>query len=200
MQTSRDRNTGKLMKAAIELIKENGYSKVTVNQICTRAGVSRSSFYSMYSTKDDLIIHMYSMELTKSENLIESFALRQNDFERIWMLYDYYIDLALSLGPDVSAAMMIIELNRNIGIYDEMMKARRWLFPLCGNCQKQGIIQNKSKPEELIPMVSAALNNFVFEWCRCRGDYPLKALARRTVITLLQVSEEYAEGLDVGEG
>ena len=39
---------------------------------------------------------------------MERFALQENDFERIWLLYDHYVTLAMDTGPVVSAAMMII--------------------------------------------------------------------------------------------
>ncbi len=194
MNVDRERNANLLMQSAIALFQEYGYSNVSVNQICKTAGVARSSFYSLYSDKDDLVIQIYKVELTKTEELIERFALQENDFERIWFLYDHYVSLAMQIGPVVSASMMIIELNRNIGIYDTMMKVRKWSIPLCKNCQKQGIIRNMADAEELIPMVSASLNNLVFEWCRCKGNYPLKRLSRRTVEILLDVNPEYIKG------
>ncbi|MCR5090894.1 MAG: TetR/AcrR family transcriptional regulator [Oscillospiraceae bacterium] len=191
MNVNRERNSELLMKSAIELFQEYGYSNVSVNQICKASGVARSTFYSMFSDKDDLVIHIYNVELTKTEELMERFALQENDLERIWLLYEHYISLAIRIGPVVSAAMMIIELNRNIGIYDTMMKVRKWSIPLCKNCQKQGIVRNPTPAEDLIPMVSASLNNFVFEWCRCKGNYPVMELARKTVEDLLEVSPEY---------
>ncbi len=200
MNVNRERNSELLLKSAITLFQKYGYSNVSVNQICKEAGVARSTFYSMYADKDDLVIQIYNVRLTGTEELMERFTLQENDLERIWLLYEHYISLAMHIGPEVSAAMMIIELNRNIGIYDTMMKVRKWSIPLCKNCQKQGIVRNPSPAEELIPMVSAALNNFVFEWCRCKGNYPLIELARKTVEDLLEVPEEFrkkAEGTNL---
>ncbi len=196
MTVQQERTREALMQSAIALFQEHGYSNVSVNQICKAAGIARSTFYSMYSDKDDLIIQIYNMELTKTEELMERFALQENDFERIWLLYEHYVTLAMQIGHVVSAAMMIIELNRNIGIYDTMMKIRKWSIPLCKNCQKQGIVRNHTPAEELIPMVSASLNNEVFEWCRCKGNYPLKQLARKTVEALLEVAPEYVREVE----
>ncbi len=196
MTIQQDRNRDVLMKSAIALFQEYGYNNVSVNQICKAAGVARSTFYSLYADKDDLIIQIYNVELTRTEELMERFTLQENDFERIWMLYDHYVTLAMQIGPVVSSAMMIIELNRNIGIYDTMMKIRKWSIPLCKNCQKQGIVRNQAPAEELIPMVSAALNNEVFEWCRCKGKYPVRKLARRSVEVILDVSPEYVKDVE----
>lgn len=183
--------TEKLKKVAIDLFKTYGYNNVSVRQICNAAGVPRSTFYSMYSGKDDLVISIYTVNLDISEKKLEELAHTKNDLERIWAIYSQYIKLAMNVGTEVSAALMIIELNRNVGIYDAMKKVRRYTVALCQNCQEQGLVTNPWPAEQLIPMVSASLNNQVFEWCRCKGDYPLMKNARMTFEALLNVPEKY---------
>lgn len=183
--------TEKLKKVAIDLFKTYGYNNISVRQICNAAGVPRSTFYSMYSGKDDLVISIYTVNLDISEKKLEELAHTKNDLERIWAIYSQYIKLAMNVGTEVSAALMIIELNRNVGIYDAMKKVRRYTVALCQNCQEQGLVMNPWPAEQLIPMVSASLNNQVFEWCRCKGDYPLMKNARMTFEALLNVPEKY---------
>ena len=183
--------TEKLKKVAIDLFKTYGYNNVSVRQICNAAGVPRSTFYSMYSGKDDLVISIYTVNLDISEKKLEELAHTKNDLERIWAIYSQYIKLAMNVGTEVSAALMIIELNRNVGIYDAMKKVRRYSVALCQNCQEQGLVTNPWPAEQLIPMVSASLNNQVFEWCRRKGDYPLMKNARMTFEALLNVPEKY---------
>lgn len=181
----------RLFKAAIDLFREKGYSEVSVRQICEAAGVARSSFYSAYSSKEDLVISIYSAEVLRSPTMVDQFIGTSNDYERIRFIYSWYVNLAMKVGPVVSASLMIIELNKNVGIYDKMMEARKWSVPLCRNCQKLKIIRNQTDAETLITLVSAALNNLVFEWCRCGGDYPLKELSIEAMDSLFDVSEEY---------
>lgn len=183
--------TEKLKKVAIDLFKTYGYNNVSVRQICNAAGVPRSTFYSMYSSKDDLVISIYTVNMDISEEKLEELAHTKNDLERIWAIYSQYIKLAMNVGTEVSAALMIIELNRNVGIYDAMKKVRRYTVALCQNCQEQGLVTNPWPAEKLIPMVSASLNNQVFEWCRRKGDYPLMENARMTFEALLNVPEKY---------
>lgn len=191
MEQKPTKNRDKIVAAAIELFKQEGYSNVSVNQICKAAKIGRSSFYAIFSSKDDIILHLYSDDFTKSEQLMDQFVSAENDLERIWLLYDYFLSLAISVGPVVSSSLMIIELNRNAGIYDSMMKVRKWSIPLCENCQKQGIIRNTAKAEDLLPMVSSSLNNLVFEWCRCKGKLPLRKRSRLTIEVLFDVDPDY---------
>lgn len=198
MKPGRPKFYDKLIHEAVELFKEYGYTNVSVNQICKAAGIPRSSFYSAYTGKDDFIFHLFSDEFTKDEQFLDKFAMARNDFDRIWILYDYYISLAILEGPVVTGALMIIELNRNAGqsqnhagIFDVMMKIRKWAVPLCENCQKLGIIRNSTRAEELVPMVSAALNNTVYEWCRLQGSFELRSRARKTAEALFDVLPEF---------
>ncbi len=48
--TARD----KLLDASLELMLERGYNATTVDEICSRAGVSKGSFYHFFDSKEDL--------------------------------------------------------------------------------------------------------------------------------------------------
>ena len=48
------RTRAMLQKAHISLILEKGYEAMTVEDICEAANVGRSTFYSHYTSKDDL--------------------------------------------------------------------------------------------------------------------------------------------------
>ncbi len=50
------RTKERLHDALMSLIEERGYDKITVQDLIDRADVGRSTFYSHYETKDDLLI------------------------------------------------------------------------------------------------------------------------------------------------
>ena len=45
-----------LGEALIELMREKGYSAITVSDVIERANVGRSTFYAHYRDKDDLLV------------------------------------------------------------------------------------------------------------------------------------------------
>ena len=49
----------KLLAVAFDLIHENSYGTVSVEQICKRAGVNKGSFYYFFKTKTDLVVAAY---------------------------------------------------------------------------------------------------------------------------------------------
>ena len=50
-----------LQKALIELIKEQGYETITIQEIVDRANVGRTAFYLHYGNKDDLFLSCHEM-------------------------------------------------------------------------------------------------------------------------------------------
>lgn len=66
----------KLLSVAFDLIHENSYGAVGVEQICQRAKVNKGSFYYFFKTKTDLVVAAYE----------EHWRLKEPDYERIFSL------------------------------------------------------------------------------------------------------------------
>ena len=57
-QDRRSQRTRHLLSTAfVELLREKGYSAITVSDIIERANIGRSTFYSHYQDKDDLFVN-----------------------------------------------------------------------------------------------------------------------------------------------
>jgi AcrR family transcriptional regulator len=57
-QDRRSQRTQHLLSAAfVELMREKGYSDITVSDLIERANIGRSTFYSHFRDKDDLFVH-----------------------------------------------------------------------------------------------------------------------------------------------
>jgi TetR/AcrR family transcriptional repressor of nem operon len=64
----------KLLTVAFDLIHENSYGTVGVEQICQRARVNKGSFYYFFKTKTDLVVAAYE----------EHWRLKSADYEGIF--------------------------------------------------------------------------------------------------------------------
>ncbi len=64
----------KLLSVAFDLIHEHSYGSVSVDHICSLAGVNKGSFYYFFKTKTDLVIEAYE----------EHWRLKLPDYERIF--------------------------------------------------------------------------------------------------------------------
>ena len=63
-----------LSTAFVQLLKEKGYSAITVRDLIERANVGRSTFYVHYRDKDDLFVHELDRVIEALSNRIPSQA------------------------------------------------------------------------------------------------------------------------------
>ena len=173
-QVGNSRNSDAILSATRELLKERGYQAVSVRDICQRAEVSRSSFYSVFSSKDDVIVSMIRSLKENTDVVLTHFITAENDLERIWRLYDIYIDVGLEFGPSLMESLLHVDLQNSIGFIDQFYLYNDWFSILVKNCQQKGIIQNKNDHTALVNAAVYSTFGIVFEWCRRNGDFDLR--------------------------
>ena len=81
-----------IAESFFDLLQEKAYYDVSIKEICTKAGISRQTFYSLYGTKED-VIRFY---------LAETFAewRRQAKTNGVSSLYDLILFFLLGITED----------------------------------------------------------------------------------------------------
>lgn len=190
MSLETSKNTARIISAALSLFKKQGYANVTVSHICKESGVPRSSFYNIFSSKDEIIASTLTSARSKLESSIGSFIVADNDFERIWFLYSIFLDIVLEYGPDLSGTLLKLELEHSIGILDTFNTFQSWFEKLMKNCQDSGIIQNLTDPAVLVQLSFKISIGLSYEWCASGGAFSLLDQARKYSEDLLNVKPE----------
>lgn len=180
----------RIMDAAIELFRAKGCETVSVNQICNHIGINRSSFYNIFADKDDLIIQLLAITDRELQGKMPAFINAKNDFERMWILCDYGLSTALTLGPEVAGAIFCIELKRNAG-YFQTETVNQHCINLYRNCLELGIARNYAAPEELVPLATDLAYQITYNWCRQKGTFPLRDTVRKAIETIYGVLPEF---------
>jgi TetR/AcrR family transcriptional regulator, transcriptional repressor for nem operon len=62
----------KLLSTAVELIWENSYGSISVDDICTRAGGNKGSFYYAFKSKSELAAAAYEDHWNKKRSLMDA--------------------------------------------------------------------------------------------------------------------------------
>lgn len=76
------RTKNKIEKAFIELIDEKGFDKVSVSDICNRASLNRTTFYTHYFNINDLLEKLENEKMMELTNRFTDKELK-NNFEKI---------------------------------------------------------------------------------------------------------------------
>lgn len=191
MKVVNSKNRETISAAALELFKEKGFDGVGVSEICRRANVPRSSFYSVFGGKEDIIIYMLRNLKEDYTAMFSELLGAENDLCRIWMLYDRYLSLATEFGPDLTGALLALELKSPIGILDLFYAFNKWFVKLIRSCQRQGMIRNPNRPEDIVTLGVRIALGAAYEWSRTNGSFDLRETALREHEILYDVPDEY---------
>lgn len=176
---------------AVELFKKQGYESVSVNEICKNAGLSRSSFYMAFSSKRDIIDYILAKAKLDETTVLNHFMDAKNDFERMWVLCDRYLSIAYQFGPELTGALMRLELAGSLDILKQLHAADDWFIRLMRNCQQAGVILNTEPAEIVAPMGVDMVYMVTYDWCRRGGDFSLRREARIRSEIVYHVAPEY---------
>lgn len=83
----------KLLRTAIELISESSYGSVSVDDICTRAGVKKGSFYHFFPSKSDLTVAAMEADWQNGQAFLDrTFSPQTPPMERLRQYFDSKVE------------------------------------------------------------------------------------------------------------
>lgn len=180
-----------IAKCAIELFKSEVCDSVSVNEICEKANVSRSVFYTMFKGKRGILDYVVSKPQQNDDEGFRLFADAENDFERIWQLFERFIFIALDFGPKLTSRLFIMQFESPQGIRDAVHALDDLFATLAKNCAKNGIIETEEPPELLSRISTDLIIHELYVWCSQNGNFSLRERARQYAEIVYHVKPQY---------
>jgi len=188
MSVDSSKNTKRIVEAAIGLFREKGFRQTGVAEICEKAGLPRSSFYALFSSKEDVLGYFLKSVHQDFEKKLPEFLKAETDLERIYYLVDAFLQNTEYLGPEIARAAYIMELE---GVYPYFAIFESFgdiAVTLIRNCQKNGLVGNTADAEELQQVLVDLTEAVSFDWIRTGGAFPLREQTRKELDVLLNVN------------
>ena len=177
--------------AALKLFQKNGYDDVSVNDICKEAGIARSTFYLTFSNKKEIVSKLLDDARLNREDFFGEFVEADNDFERMWILCNRYLDVVIDFGPELTATVLELELMGELNIIDLVHRVDEWMIKLCRNAQKAGIILSPEPAEVIAPLSVSTAYYTTYEWAQKRGSFDLRQMTRVRAEAVLNLAPQY---------
>ena len=178
-------------ETAISLFKRDGYNNVTVNDICKACGISRSVFHSSFNGKRSILEYMVEKPQHNDDKSFMKFAHADNDFERIWQLFDRFIAIALDFGPKLTSTLFIMQFESPQGTREAVHALDDLFATLAKNCAKSGIIETEEPPELLSHIATDLIIHELYVWCSQNGNFCLRERARQYAEVAYHVKPQY---------
>ena len=180
-----------IAKCAIELFKSEVCDSVSVNEICEKANVSRSVLYTMFKGKRGILDYVVSKPQKNDDEGFRRFADAENDFERIWQLFERFIFIALDFGPKLTSRLFIMQFESPQGIRDAVHALDDLFATLAKNCAKNGIIETEEPPELLSRIATDLIIHELYVRCSQNGNFSLRERARQYAEIAYHVKPQY---------
>jgi AcrR family transcriptional regulator len=174
-----------ILEAAKDLFFKHGFKRISIEDICNKADVSRRTFYVYYENKTDLLMKL--LELIRENSLREIFAITNSELpfpEKLIQISNYNIEQLEQMTPEFLADIhdpSFVEVRA----YYESKKERsnEWVYTFFSEAQKNGDIRPDLDIEFLQRFTSYVIASYKNE--ALREHYPDTAILMRKVSDLL---------------
>lgn len=135
-----------IVETAERLFTRHGIKRITVEEICQKAGVSKMTFYKYFSNKTDLVEHICNDWIEEGfEKLDEINALDIPFPEKIEMMFKWRTDLVSKMSTEFIEQVLPIDL--------EYGKITERFLKFIVDAQKKGDIRPEIRPEFIAAVI-----------------------------------------------
>lgn len=170
-----------ILTNAIELFKMNGYSNVSINEICASCNITKRTFYYHYDSKKTLLLDYFTLvdeNITNTLNLIE---VEKTWLDKCWKVKEIYIRGVVNLNADIVKNLIKIDMEQDNKMFDihlndfdsNLKNMRQLVIEYTRKGQETGEINCNSTAEELSYCFASAFLGLTINWCSNGGNYDL---------------------------
>ena len=168
---SRPGNTRqRIFDSALTLMKAKGYQGTTIRDICQKAGVAPSSFYSHFSSKSDLLQDIYA----RSDGYFSSELLLLLEGNPFFQQLEIYVRAYAQLNIDTGLEMMRVLFNPENEWFSRERPMQKTLLKVIHMGIESGDLSQDTDPEQLVRDLFIVLRGTCYDWCVREGSYDLE--------------------------
>ncbi len=179
----------KIFEVAVRLFSTKGYDRVTVDDICIEAGVTKGAFYNHFESKDSIIMEQFAEYEVHLQNFASLHTVFEDEIERIKAFNRYSIEYIASMGADFIRVVYFSQLDPGKKTVTPAMNRRRPLYKISEKmvreAQRQGLLRKDIDARTITEIALQAQRGLIFEWCLARGQFDLLASSEEMMNILL---------------
>lgn len=172
----------KIYNAAVELLENNGYQNIRIEDICKQAGVSVGSFYTHFNSKNDILVEIFK----RADDYFREEVLKslgdKSVLDKIIDYFDYYAKYDESLGIDMAKQLYTFD---NKMFITEGRYMQGLLNEIIIDAQKNGYLYLDIPAAEITKQLFVVARGVVYDWCLHDGGYNVREAMRNFIKRML---------------
>jgi AcrR family transcriptional regulator len=136
-----------IVEAALTLFTRFGIRRVTIEEICRKAGASKMTFYKHFPNKIELLRHIWNMWLDEGYRILEETEKMEISFrEKLLKIIEFKADLVSRMSPEFIEE--VLHADPELAEFITEMKIRNYsrFMEFVAKAQERGDMR-KMKPE-----------------------------------------------------
>lgn len=162
-----------ILQAAMDLSRQKAFDKVSVRDICQKAGITTGAFYHHFKSKDEMLLRGFA---PLDRYMEEALAGHESDppLERLWLLLTTYANFMESLGWELVTRYYQQRLGTPPShSIDPHRFTYRSMVECLRQCEDQGRLPAGYSPEWMADFLFRHFRGVVIDWIVHQGSYPL---------------------------
>lgn len=194
-QASAQKTKNKLVKSALELIKENGFDGINVEDITKKAGVAKGTFYTYFKRKEDIVLEISRApfsEITRELETMDNMEL----IERLTHYFHRFMECVETCGINICREWIrdVIDPNH----VPENIDGQKWnydvimLREILNIAVQNGELKENTPVETITYIIISELYGMMTSWCMSDGKFePLDWTHKFCEIQIASIFEPY---------
>jgi AcrR family transcriptional regulator len=147
-----------ILSTAEDLFQKFGFKRITIEEICTKANVSKMTFYKYFPNKNELIKHLLNSWLNQVEKTINEFDGMDVPFtEKIKILLRLKEESTGKFSKEFLAEYMNPDPELQNFIKEFYERATAFFIEFIQKSQLKGDVRKEIKPEFLVAVLNKML-------------------------------------------
>lgn len=182
----------RIQQTAVAAFKKKGFQNVTIDEICGLAGITKSTFYYHYQSKEQLLLEFYNNTGELPAKTLQLLATSDNCWQKLWACIEPSINWTVKAGSAILSQVFITSLQNQVNAFNgdggiELVKIMQSIIALG---QQTGQFQNTSSPKALIEIIRNTVLGIAVLWCIDGGNYDEKLAIKNSLLSLLCVRKD----------
>lgn len=166
----------KLYDAAIHLFEEKGYFNTSIIDITSKVGLAKSSFYTHFKTKDEVLIEFFKYSDMQLIEHINSLPIHLSCKEKLYSIIKKSLKMNKEIGISFFEGIFDLRLSESSKIeffWNNDRPLAVHIRKLIAQGQNSGELRNDLTSDEIYKIIKRSLNGANFEWCMYKGNFDL---------------------------
>ncbi|MEH6944042.1 TetR/AcrR family transcriptional regulator [Bacillus sp. JJ722] len=168
----------RILKVAMALFNERGFSNVTVDEIVEKSSTSKGAFYNHFKSKHDIFLEkfkeidsFYVKELLPKIEQVDSI---ENSLKLFLFMQMEYIEN--EIGWDVTRTLYEQELNveRESFFLNPDRPLYQILSCIFQKGQEENVFRQDFTVDEMVTIITRVMRGILYDWSINKGNYSLK--------------------------